>query len=211
MAARLMPGLERRLKAEVQGDVLFDRFSRGRYATDASHYQMMPVGVVVPRTIEDAERAIALARAEGASVLPRGGGTSQCGQTVNESLVIDCSKYLEPDFGLGYRRPPLRGRARHRARRSQPRPEAAWPVVSGRYFHRLARDDRRHGRQQFLRRPLAALRHHARQCALDRRGACRRNARAFRPGRRGFVGHSRFLAAKAACARSSRHRRARGA
>src|SRR5713226_8409739 len=73
MAARLMPGLERRLKAEVRGDVLFDRFSRGRYATDASHYQMMPVGVVVPRTVEDAERAIALASAEGASVLPRGG------------------------------------------------------------------------------------------------------------------------------------------
>src|SRR5258706_9971896 len=94
MAARLMPGLERRLKAEVRGDVLFDRFSRGRYATDASHYQMMPLGVVVPRRIEDAERAIALARVEGASVLPRGGGTSQCGQAVNASLVIDCSKYL---------------------------------------------------------------------------------------------------------------------
>ena len=94
MAARLMPGLERRLKAEVEGDVLFDRFSRGRYATDASQYQMMPLGVVVPRTLADAARAIALARAEGASVLPRGGGTSQCGQTVNESLVIDCSKSL---------------------------------------------------------------------------------------------------------------------
>jgi FAD/FMN-containing dehydrogenase/Fe-S oxidoreductase len=94
MAATLMPGLERRLKADVAGDVLFDRFSRGRYATDASHYQMMPVGVVVPRSIEDAERAIALARTEGVTVLPRGGGTSQCGQTVNESLVIDCSKSL---------------------------------------------------------------------------------------------------------------------
>src|SRR5712692_6352656 len=94
MAARLMPGLERRLKAEVEGDVLFDRFSRGRYATDASQYQMMPLGVVVPRTLADAARAIALARAEGASVLPRGGGTSQCGQSVNESLIIDCSKSL---------------------------------------------------------------------------------------------------------------------
>ncbi len=94
MAATLMPGLERRLKAEVRGDVLFDRFSRGRYATDASHYQMMPIGIVLPRTVEDAARAIALARAEGASVLPRGGGTSQCGQSVNESLVIDCSKSL---------------------------------------------------------------------------------------------------------------------
>ncbi len=94
MAAKLMPGLKRRLEAEISGDVMFDRFSRGRYATDASHYQMMPVGVVVPRTVEDAERAIALAREEGASVLPRGAGTSQCGQAVNESLVIDCSKSL---------------------------------------------------------------------------------------------------------------------
>ncbi|HVT55939.1 MAG TPA: FAD-linked oxidase C-terminal domain-containing protein, partial [Xanthobacteraceae bacterium] len=63
-------------------------------ATDASHYQIMPVGVVAPRTAADAERAIALAREEGVSVLPRGGGTSQCGQTVNASVVIDCSKYL---------------------------------------------------------------------------------------------------------------------
>jgi FAD/FMN-containing dehydrogenase/Fe-S oxidoreductase len=94
MAAQAMPGLERRLKAEVKGDVLFDRFSRGRYATDASHYQMTPVGVVAPRTVDDALRAIALARAEGATVLPRGGGTSQCGQTVNNSLVVDCSKHL---------------------------------------------------------------------------------------------------------------------
>jgi FAD/FMN-containing dehydrogenase/Fe-S oxidoreductase len=94
MAAQATPGLERRLKAEVAGDVLFDRFSRGRYATDASHYQMMPVGVVVPRTVDDAVRAIALARAEGVTVLPRGGGTSQCGQTVNNSLVVDCSKHL---------------------------------------------------------------------------------------------------------------------
>jgi FAD/FMN-containing dehydrogenase/Fe-S oxidoreductase len=90
----LMPGLERRLKAEITGDVLFDRFSRGRYATDASHYQIMPVGVVAPRTIAEAERAIALAREEGVSVLARGGGTSQAGQAVNASLVVDCSKYL---------------------------------------------------------------------------------------------------------------------
>jgi len=93
-ATQLLPGLERRLKAEITGDVMFDRFSRGRYATDASHYQMMPLGVVAPRTISEAERTLALARDEGVSVLPRGGGTSQSGQTVNRSLVIDCSKYL---------------------------------------------------------------------------------------------------------------------
>src|SRR5437660_10080205 len=94
MAAQVMPVLERRLKAEVAGDILFARFSRGRYATDASHYQMMPVGVVVPRTMADAERAIAIAREERVTVLARGGGTSQSGQTVNASLVVDCSKHL---------------------------------------------------------------------------------------------------------------------
>jgi FAD/FMN-containing dehydrogenase/Fe-S oxidoreductase len=88
------PGLEHRLRREISGDVWFDRFTRGRYATDASHYQMMPLGVVAPRSVAEAERAIALARADGVTVLPRGGGTSQSGQTVNHSLVIDCSKYL---------------------------------------------------------------------------------------------------------------------
>jgi FAD/FMN-containing dehydrogenase/Fe-S oxidoreductase len=94
MTVTLAPGLERRLKAELSGDVRFDRFTRGRYATDASHYQMMPLGVVAPRSVAEAERAIAIARAEKVTVLPRGGGTSQSGQTVNHSLVIDCSKYL---------------------------------------------------------------------------------------------------------------------
>ncbi len=94
MAERLMPGLERRLKAEVGGDVQFDRFTRGRYATDASHYQIVPLGVVAPKTVDGAERAIAAARDEKVTVLARGGGTSQSGQTVNSSLVVDCSKYL---------------------------------------------------------------------------------------------------------------------
>src|SRR5215471_17511594 len=94
MAATLAPGLERRLKAEISGEIAFDRFTRGRYATDASHYQMMPLGVVMPRTVAEAARALALARQEGVSVLARGGGTSQSGQTVNRSLVVDCSKYL---------------------------------------------------------------------------------------------------------------------
>jgi FAD/FMN-containing dehydrogenase/Fe-S oxidoreductase len=89
-----MPGLERRLKADLSGDVRFDRFTRGRYATDASHYQIVPVGVVAPRSVEEAERAIAIARDEKVTVLARGGGTSQAGQTVNNSLVVDCSKYL---------------------------------------------------------------------------------------------------------------------
>src|SRR5215813_7640399 len=94
MRETVLPGLERRLNAALTGDVRFDRFTRGRYATDASHYQIMPLGVVAPRTIEEANQAIAIAREEGVSVLARGGGTSQAGQTVNASLVIDCSKYL---------------------------------------------------------------------------------------------------------------------
>ncbi len=94
MPALLRPALERRLKAEQVGEVGFDAFTRGRYATDASHYQIMPLGVVTPRTIEEAERTIGICRAEGIPVTPRGGGTSQAGQTVNRSLVIDCSQRL---------------------------------------------------------------------------------------------------------------------
>src|SRR5271166_4880449 len=95
MSETIVPGLERRLKKQLLGDVAFDAFTRGRYATDASHYQMMPIGVVAPRSIKEAEQTLALAREEGVSVLPRGAGTSQSGQTVNSSLVVDCSKYLD--------------------------------------------------------------------------------------------------------------------
>lgn len=95
MSESIHPGLERRLKAELTGEVMFDRFSRGRYSTDASHYQIMPIGVVAPRTIEDVNRAIEIAREEGVPITPRGGGTSQCGQTINTSLIVDCSQYLD--------------------------------------------------------------------------------------------------------------------
>ena len=87
-------GLARRLSREIQGEVLFDRASRGRYATDASIYQVDPLGVIVPKSIDDVAAALAIAREAGIPVLPRGGGTSQCGQTVNRALVMDCSKFL---------------------------------------------------------------------------------------------------------------------
>ncbi len=94
--------LAERLRREVEGEVLFDPFSRGRYSTDASIYQIEPVGVVVPRRQDDIAACLALAKEEGVSVLMRGGGTSQSGQTVGRSLVIDTSKYLnriiETDF-----------------------------------------------------------------------------------------------------------------
>src|ERR1700693_5026475 len=83
-----------RLARNIKGEVLFDRATRGRYSTDASIYQMEPVGVIIPETIDDVVAAMSIARDEGIPVLARGGGTSQCGQTVNRALVIDFSKQL---------------------------------------------------------------------------------------------------------------------
>ena len=73
---------------------MFDAASRGRYATDASIYQVEPIGVVVPATIEDVVATLAIAREAGVPVVARGGGTSQCGQTVNHAIVVDCSKHV---------------------------------------------------------------------------------------------------------------------
>ena len=134
------------------------------------------------KTMDEALRALAIARDEGVNVTPRGGGTSQCGQTVNRRPRRRFLQAPEPHPLARRREPHLRGRARHRARRPQPPAQEAWPVVSGRRLHRLARHHRRHGRQQFLRRPLAALRHHARQHAVDGGRAGRRHAAAFRRG-----------------------------
>ena len=86
--------LAARLRRETTGEVLFSPADRGRYATDASIYQVEPVGVLVPRTVADVEAALSICREEGVPVLPRGGGTSQCGQTVNRALVLDCTKHL---------------------------------------------------------------------------------------------------------------------
>jgi len=87
--------LAEKLRAHVDGEVLFDAFSRGRYSTDASIYQIDPVGVVVPRTEDAALAALQLAVEEGVPILPRGAGTSQCGQSVGAALVVDCSKHLD--------------------------------------------------------------------------------------------------------------------
>ena len=86
--------LAARLRREIEGEVLFDRFTRGRYSTDASIYQIEPIGVVVAKSDIDIARAVDIAREVGIPVLPRGAGTSQCGQTVGEALVVDTSKYL---------------------------------------------------------------------------------------------------------------------
>jgi len=86
--------LAARLRKELDAEVLFDRASRGRYSTDASIYQVEPIGIVLPRSEEAARTAIAIAAEEGVPLLPRGAGSSQCGQAVGAALVIDHTKYL---------------------------------------------------------------------------------------------------------------------
>jgi FAD/FMN-containing dehydrogenase/Fe-S oxidoreductase len=88
------PALAARLSRALKGEVRFDAFDRGRYATDASIYQIEPIGVVIPRDDEDVRAAIEIAGEEGVPLLPRGAGTSQCGQAVGAALVLDTSKYM---------------------------------------------------------------------------------------------------------------------
>ncbi len=89
-----MQQLHDALKPRVQGKLQFDRFSRGRYATDASLYQMMPAGVLAPQSEDDIQAAITVCSEHGVPLLARGGGTSQCGQTVNNGLVLDNSSHF---------------------------------------------------------------------------------------------------------------------
>jgi len=82
------------LSRAVSGEVRFDAGSLAVYAHDASNYRQVPIGVVLPKTVEDIVAAVAVCREHGAPILPRGGGTAQNGQTVNVAVVLDCSKYL---------------------------------------------------------------------------------------------------------------------
>ncbi len=81
------------LRAEVAGEIRFDAGSRGAYATDGSNYRQVPLGVVVPRTVEAGARAVSVCARFAAPVLSRGGGTSLAGQCTNTAVVIDWSKY----------------------------------------------------------------------------------------------------------------------
>jgi len=85
--------LEADLRAAVDGEVRFDAGSRGAYSTDASNYRQVPLGVVVPRTVDAAVQAVRVARAHRAAVTSRGGGTSLAGQACNAAVVLDWSKY----------------------------------------------------------------------------------------------------------------------
>src|SRR5437762_3593352 len=87
--------IEAELKKRVEGDIYFDRYSRLLYSTDASIYQIEPIGVVVPRHKGDVQAVVELANKFNVPVLPRGGGTSLAGQTVGHALVLDFSKYMQ--------------------------------------------------------------------------------------------------------------------
>ncbi|MGH9397205.1 MAG: FAD-binding and (Fe-S)-binding domain-containing protein [Terriglobia bacterium] len=89
-----MEPLEQKLRQKIRGEVRFDAGSRALYATDSSNYRQPPVGVVIPRNVEDIVEAAAICREFGAPLLARGAGTSLAGQCCNVAVVVDTSKFL---------------------------------------------------------------------------------------------------------------------
>src|SRR6266540_6977676 len=114
-AEKARAALETDLARAITGEVRFDGGTRAMYAAGGSNYRQVPIGVVMPRSIEDIVRAVEVCRRHGAPVLGRGGGTSLAGQCCNIAVVFDCSKYvnrlvsLDPDArrARGARRDPL--------------------------------------------------------------------------------------------------------
>src|SRR4029453_6388639 len=86
--------IERELQKEIQGEVRFDAYTKALYSTDASIYQIEPIGVVIPKHKQDVATAVQLAAKHGLPILPRGGGTSLSGQTVGHAIHLDFSKYM---------------------------------------------------------------------------------------------------------------------
>ena len=82
------------LKTRIKGDILDDEYSLGMYSTDASHYQIRPVAIVLPKDEADVKSAVETASRHKIKILPRGAGTSLAGQTVGEAMVLDFSKYM---------------------------------------------------------------------------------------------------------------------
>src|SRR5438309_8195904 len=92
--------LREALAAQVEGEVRFDRISQALYSTDASVYQILPLGVVIPKTRDDVIRTVAICRQAGVSITARGGGTSQGGQAIGAGVQLDFSKYLNKVLAL---------------------------------------------------------------------------------------------------------------
>src|SRR5690348_1866691 len=97
-------GLSADLRRAIEGEVRFDAGSRALYATDASNYRQVPIGIVIPRHADDVVAALAIARRYGAPILARGGGTSMAGQSCNVALVLDFSKYMHRLLALDPKR-----------------------------------------------------------------------------------------------------------
>ncbi len=150
--------IEAELKKRVEGDVRFDKFSRLLYSTDASMYQIEPIGVVVPRHKGDVQAVIEVANRLGVSVLPRGGGTSLAGQTVGHSIVLDFSKYMQNVLGGEQRRAVVPRAAGFGARRIECSRTRHGSSIRSRHIDVQPRHHRRHDRQQLRRRPFAHLR-----------------------------------------------------
>lgn len=94
--------LVRDLEEIVSGDVRFDSYSRELYATDASAYEVTPIGVVFPRSTADVRRVVKYCAENAVPVLPRGGGTSLAGQAVNEAVVLDFTRYMDSVVEVDY-------------------------------------------------------------------------------------------------------------
>jgi FAD/FMN-containing dehydrogenase/Fe-S oxidoreductase len=92
--------LARDLRERIEGEVRFDNGSRALYSTDGSNYRQVPIGVVIPRSVDDIVAAVATCRRFGAPILARGGGTSLAGQCCNVAVVFDCTKYLNRILSL---------------------------------------------------------------------------------------------------------------
>ena len=88
----------RELQSLVKGEVLFDEFSRGRYSTDASIYQITPIAITIPKDTDDVLRVLEYCKLNELPILPRGAGSSQCGQSIGECVVLDYSKFQNQIF-----------------------------------------------------------------------------------------------------------------
>src|SRR5690606_11356617 len=93
--AEKLHDLEHALRGQIAGEIRTDAMTRALYATDASLYQVMPLGVLIPGEMDDVQAAVETAARFGVPILPRGGGSSLAGQTVGEALVIDFTKHLD--------------------------------------------------------------------------------------------------------------------
>jgi FAD/FMN-containing dehydrogenase len=98
-ATPVSSALQHELRAALTGEVRFDRATCALYSTDASVYQIEPLGVVLPRSRDDVEAAVTIAARHGVPITARGGGTSQAGQSIGAGLVLDTSKYLNAGHG----------------------------------------------------------------------------------------------------------------